>query len=124
MAEEREVSEMMKEFVHALMTYTKQRGAEMVQAVVVEPLKKMAAKIGLGCAGMTFVSLGIVFLGLFMVHGFARLFGADYVYGYLASAILVLILGALLLWLMGRSGNDAEEAKKDGKNGDRTKGHR
>lgn len=114
---------MMKEFVHALMTYTKQRGAEMVTAIVVDPLKKMAGKIGLGCAGITFISLGIVFLGMFMVHGFARLFGDDYVYGYLASTILMLILGAVLLWLMSRSGKE-EEAKKDDKGGNRTEDHR
>lgn len=123
MAEEREVSELMKEFVHALTTFVKQRGAEMFSAIVVDPLKKMAGKIGLGCAGITFVSLGIVFLGMFMVHGFARLFNDDYVYGYLCSTFLMLILGAILLWAMSRGGKE-EEAKRDDKSGDRTKDHR
>ncbi|MHB8997275.1 MAG: hypothetical protein ACYC63_18670 [Armatimonadota bacterium] len=114
MAEPHDIPEMMKEFVSALMTYLKQRGAEFVSAVVVDPLRKMALKVGLGCAGMVFVSLGVIFLGLFMVHGFARLFYNDILYGYLASAILILIVGAVLLWLMSRSGK--EEEKKDDKN--------
>jgi len=114
MAEPHDIPEMMKEFVSALMTYLKQRGAEVVSAVVVDPLRKMAVKVGLGCAGMVFISLGVVFLGLFMVQGFARLFYNDILYGYLASAILILIVGAALLWLMSRSGK--EEVKKDDKN--------
>ena len=121
MAEQHEVSELTKQFLHALMLYLKQRGAELTTAILVDPLRKMAGKIGLGCAGITFVCLGVVFLGMFMVHGFARLLGGDYVYGFLASAAVVLILGALSFWLMSRAGKG--EAKKRGKDSGGTTGH-
>ena len=41
MAEDKNLSELMKEFVATLMTYLKQRGAEFVTAVTVEPLRSM-----------------------------------------------------------------------------------
>lgn len=113
MADEKTVSELMKDFVATLMVYLKQRGAEFVTAVTVEPLKKFAGKVALGCAGLTLLLLGLVFLGLFMVQGFAALFGGSYLWGYLASAVLVILLGVILMMVMARSGK--EVASKDAK---------
>lgn len=114
MAEEKNASELMREFVATLMTYLKQQGAQFVTAVTVEPLKKFAGKAAIGCAGLTLLVLGLIFLGMFMVHGFAALFGGSYLWGYLASAVLVMIVGVLLMMIMARSGK-GEVAGKDGK---------
>jgi protein-S-isoprenylcysteine O-methyltransferase Ste14 len=127
MAEEKSISETVHELVATLMMYLKQRGAEFVTAVVVEPLRKSAAQAALGCAGLVFLALGIVFLGMFMVHGFAALLDS-YVWGYLASAGVTLVIAAILMLIMSRRGkeevrgNDAKLNDKDG-NPDRTSGH-
>jgi len=122
MAEDKNVSELMKEFVATLMTYLKQRGVEFVTAVTVEPLKKFAGKAALGCAGLTLVLLGLIFLGLFMVQGFASLFGGSYLWGYLASAVLVMLIGAILMLVMARGGKE-EVASKDDKPKDGADSH-
>ena len=112
MPEQRDLSEAMKEFVATLMTYLKQRGAEFVTATVVDPVRKLAVKLGFGCAGLTLVILGLVFLGICLVQYFGWLFG-NMIYGYLSAGVLMLLLAGVLLWLMGRSGK--EEAKKRGR---------
>ena len=106
MADEKTVAEVMKEFITTLMTYLKQRGAEFVTAVTVEPLKKFAGKAALGCVGLTLIVLGLVFLGIFMVQGFAVLFGGSYVWAYLASALLTMLIGAILMLVMARGGKE------------------
>lgn len=112
MAEQKTVTEAVQEFVATLMAYLKQRGAEFVTAVLVQPLQKFAAKAALGCGGLVLLTLGIIFLGLFMVQGFAALFDS-YLWAYLASAGVLILGAALLLWGMIRGGKEEGGAKHE-----------
>lgn len=115
MAEEREVSVVMREFVNALMAYVRQQGAEFVTAAVVKPLQKAAAKIALLFAAVVAIVIGLVFFSNFMVLGLAELLGALWL-GYLATAIIMFIVAVILFKVM--SGGKAEEDGKHGKDGD------
>ncbi|MEN6305925.1 MAG: hypothetical protein ABFD96_24580 [Armatimonadia bacterium] len=115
MAEEREVSVVMKEFVGALMTYLRQQGAEFVTAAVVRPLQKAAVKVALMFAAVVAIVIGLVFFSNFMVLGFAKLFNALY-WGYLSAAVIMFIVALILFKVM--SGGKAEEDAKHGKDGD------
>lgn len=121
MVDNQELTALLKEFLATLAAYLRQRGAEAVTAVVVEPVRKAALKLGLGCAGATLLCLGLVFLGIFAVGGLAWLCGGNYLLGYLAAALLALGFGALLLWLMGRRPREVHRRGEDtsGSDGDR-----
>lgn len=123
MVEEKTVSELMKEFVAELMLYLRQRGKETVTHVVVEPLTKAGLKIALLLVAAAMGVLAVVFLGIFMVYGFATVFGGSLMWGYLASAVLILIVAAVLMVVMSQVGK--EERKHGKQNGDaRGNGHR
>lgn len=122
MVEEKSISELTKEFVAELMLYLRQRGKETVTHVVVEPLQKAGLKIALLLVAAAMAILAMVFLGIFMVYGFATLFYGSLMWGYLASAVLILIVAGALLLVMSRVGK--EERKDAGQDGDgRGNGH-
>lgn len=114
MAAEKDLSELIKEFVAELMTYVRQRGKETVTEVVVQPLTMAGIKIGLIIAAAALMVLAAVFLGIFMVIGFATLFGGSYLWGYLCSGVLVMVLAAIVLLIMSRLGKEEKSDKEDG----------
>jgi len=111
MAEEKSLSELMKEFVEQLMLYVRERGKESVTYILLQPLQKVGIKAALLVAATAMVVLGAVFLGIFAVLGFAELFGGDLLWGYLCGGLLVIIVAAVLALVMSRVG---KEARKDG----------
>lgn len=119
MAEQHEVSQATKELIGTTMTYLKQRGAEFVTGVVVEPLQRAAGKIVMLLLAATLGIIAMVFLSNFIVLGLADLFGS-LVWGYLGATVVILIIAVILLKIMS-SGGKAEERGKHGqrRNGDR-----
>lgn len=111
MAEEKSISELMKEFVEQLMLYVRERGKESVSYILLQPLQKVGIKAALLVAATAMVVLGAVFLGIFAVLSFAELFGGDLLWGYLCGGLLVIIVAAVLVLVMSRVG---KEARKDG----------
>lgn len=116
MAEEKDLSQLVKEFLAELMAYLRQSGAELVSHILVDPLRKLAGKAALLAVATTLLISGAIFLAQFMVLGFAWLFGGNLVWGYLAAAVLVIALAVILLVLVGRSGR--QEGGKRGKGRD------
>ena len=114
MAEEKDLAELMKEFVAALMTYLRQRGQEFITDLTLKPLKKIAGRLAVLVVALTFCALGAVFLGFFMVQGFSWLFGGSTIWGYLCSAVVVLVLALVLFMVMGHAG-PGKEVAKDGR---------
>ncbi|MBU0610930.1 MAG: hypothetical protein KKI08_23825 [Armatimonadetes bacterium] len=119
MAEEKSISELMKEFVEQLMLYVRERGKESVSTILLQPLQKVGIKAALLVAATAMVVLGAVFLGIFAVLGFAELFGGDLLWGYLCGGLLVIIVAATLVLAMSRVG---KEVRKDDRAKDGVKG--
>lgn len=118
MAEGKDLAELVREFVAALMAYLRQRGQEFITELTLKPLRKIAPKLVLLAVALTLFILGVVYLGAFMVMGLSWLCGGNPIWGHLCAAIIVLALGFGLLWLMGRDrprkevGSDGREEHK------------
>jgi uncharacterized membrane protein len=121
MADDKSISELMKEFVEELMLYLRQRGRESVSYVVVEPLSTAGIKVAMILVAAALMIIGAVFLGNFMVLGFAALCGGSALWGYLCSAVLVMVLAVVVLLVMSRVG---QEDKTDDGQGQGSDGQR
>jgi hypothetical protein len=114
MAEEKDLAELVKEFVAALMTYLRQRGQEFITDLTLKPLRKIAPKLVLLAVALTLFILGAVYLGAFMVMGLSWLCGGNPIWGHLCAAVIVLAIGLGLLMLMGKD-KPAKEVGQDGR---------
>jgi uncharacterized membrane protein len=110
-AEDKPISELMKDFVEQLMLYLRERGKESVSYILLQPLQKVGIKAALLLVATALMILGAVFMGIFMVLGFASLFGGSYVWGYLCAGLLVIVIAVVLVLIMSRVG---KEERKDG----------
>jgi len=124
MAEDKDLADLMKEFVAALMTYLRQRGQEFITDLTLKPLRKIAGKLVLLTIALTLFIVGAVFLGIFMVLGFSWLCGGSYTWGYLCAGLLVLAIALIVLMVMGRAGESKKEEKRErGELERRSEGH-
>jgi len=110
-AEDKSISELMKEFVEQLMLYLRERGKESVSYILLQPLQKVGIKAALLVVATALLILGAVFMGIFAVLGFAALFGGSYTWGYLCAGLLVIVIAVVLVLIMSRVG---KEERKDG----------
>lgn len=119
MADNENLSEMIREFAASLALYCKQRGRELAEETLVEPIKRGAAKVVALSVVTLLVLLGAVFLlagGVVLLAEALDSFGLAYV----IVGLLALLIAGLVFMRSFQSQKGAKTGEKhpaDGENG-------
>lgn len=110
--EEKDLPQLVREFVEALVLYMRQQGREWVTAVTMPPLRRAGTYLLILTAVGALLVLGIIFAGLGAVLGFAQVLGSlSAAYGLIG---MVLLIAAFVVYRLGVS---AKDQKGTGDNG-------
>ena len=101
MAEEKDVSQLVREFLSALWLYLRQQTAEFIRKATIVPLREAALKAAFLALTAGLMLVAAVFLGIGIMMGLANLLGSSMA-AFLAAGALLIAVGVVIVLILFR----------------------